>query len=71
MRIRKICGHPAMILGLANDELGYLFPSYDFDLALYDYERTLSVGKYAADRLLRWIEDLVNYANFSQQIHDR
>jgi hypothetical protein len=45
MRIRKICGHPAMILGLANDELGYLFPSYDFDLALYDYERTLSVGK--------------------------
>jgi hypothetical protein len=71
MRIRKMCGHPAMILGLANDELGYLFPSYDFHLALYDYERTLSVGEYAADRLMRWIEDLVNYANFSQQIHDR
>jgi hypothetical protein len=71
MRIRKICGHPAMIVGLADDELGYLFPSYDYDLALYDYERTLSVGEYAADRLMRWIEDLVNYANFSQQIHDR
>jgi hypothetical protein len=71
MRIRRMCGHPAMILGLADDELGYLFPSYDFHLALYGYERTLSVGEDAADRLMRWIEDLVNYANFSQQIHDR
>ena len=71
MRIRRTCGHPAMILGLANDELGYLFPGYDYHLSLYDYERTLSVGEDAADRLMHWIEDLVNYANFSQQIHDR
>jgi len=71
MRIKRACGHPAMIIGLANDELGYLFASYDYDLALYDYERTLSVGRLAADRLLRWIEDLVNYSNLSRQIHDR
>jgi hypothetical protein len=71
MRIKRYCGNPAMVIGLANDELGYLFPSYDYDLALYDYERTLSVGPLAGDRILRWIEDLVNYANFSQQIHDR
>jgi hypothetical protein len=33
------------LLGLANDELGYILAEEDFDLPLYQYERSMSVGR--------------------------
>lgn len=32
------------IFGLANDELGYILPEADFNLELYKYEKSMSVG---------------------------
>jgi hypothetical protein len=55
---RNTGGRPTMIIGLANDELGYLLPAAEFDLDIYEYERTLCPGYDAADRIVRRIEDL-------------
>ncbi len=55
---RNTGGSPAMLIGLANDELGYLVPEADYDLPIYGYERTLCVGPSAGDRIVRALEDL-------------
>ncbi len=39
-------GYPAMLVGLANDELGYLIPAYDFRKGFY--EESMSQGPSAA-----------------------
>jgi len=38
----RMTGYPRMIIGLANDELGYIVPGYDFDEK--NYEEGMSVG---------------------------
>jgi len=38
----RMRGYPRMIIGLANDELGYIVPGYDFDEK--NYEESMSVG---------------------------
>jgi len=38
----RMTGYPRMIVGLANDELGYIVPGYDFDEK--NYEESMSVG---------------------------
>lgn len=37
-------GDPVFLIGLANDELGYILAEADYWLDLYDYERSMSVG---------------------------
>lgn len=55
---RNAVGEPTMLVGLANDEIGYLLPSVDYDLPMYEYERTLCPGYDAADRIVQRLEDL-------------
>lgn len=55
---RAVGGEPTLLVGLANDELGYLLPAADFDLPIYDYERTVSPGPGVGDRVYRLLEDL-------------
>ncbi len=38
----RMTGYPRMIIGLANDELGYIVPGFDFDSS--EYEESMSVG---------------------------
>ena len=60
LRIKKaLSGNVSMLIGLANDELGYILPEADYDLRIYSYERTLCPGKKAGDIILRRIEDLM------------
>ncbi len=59
MRIKENAGGtPTMLVGLANDELGYLLPRSDYHLPLYDYERSLCIGIDAADRIVARLKDL-------------
>ncbi len=44
MRERLGCESP-FILGLANDELGYILAEDEFDMELYEYEASMSVGR--------------------------
>jgi hypothetical protein len=47
-----------LVACMANDELGYLLPAHDFDSPIYDYERTLSIGRMAGDRCVERLIDL-------------
>ncbi len=59
LRIKRVVGgRPTLLVGLANDELGYLLPEAEFELPIYDYERTLSPGRDAGERILRRLEDV-------------
>ena len=46
----RMTGWPRMIVGIANDELGYIIPSWDFraspsmEMKGWDYEETMSLG---------------------------
>ncbi len=51
-------GRPALLLGLVNDELGYLLPAADFDQRLYAYERGFSPGRESGQRVLERLRDL-------------
>jgi hypothetical protein len=55
---RAVDSSPTMIIGLANDELGYLIPPWDYDMGCYDYERSLCVGREAAWCIVARLEDL-------------
>jgi len=44
--LEQMRGYPRMIVGLANDQLGYLIPGYDFRLGVY--EESMSPGPAAA-----------------------
>lgn len=63
---RFIDGHPTMIVGLANDELGYLLPSSEFELPIYEYERELCPGFDAGDRVVARLEELALLAAESE-----
>ena len=51
-------GEPTMLVGLANDELGYLLSEAEYALPIFQYERMLCPGPEAADRIARMLEDL-------------
>jgi hypothetical protein len=55
---RAVGGKPTMIVGLANDELGYLLPQAEYELPIYSYERTLCPGFDSGERLVRNLESL-------------
>lgn len=59
---RAAGGAPTMLVGLANDELGYLVPPWDYSMSYYDYERTLCVGREAGWRVVMRLEDLALYS---------
>jgi hypothetical protein len=46
----RMRGYPRMIIGLANDQLGYIIPSYDFREG--SYEESMSVGPAMAPTIL-------------------
>ncbi len=44
---RHMKGNPKLVIGLANDELGYILSESDYGLSLYRYETSMSVGEKA------------------------
>ncbi len=68
LRIKRVVdSSPTMIIGLANDELGYLVPPWDYDLGYYDYERTLCVGRDAGWSVVARIEDLALLSHYGRK----
>ncbi len=66
LRIKSFCpGKRTLLVGLANDELGYMFPSIEYDMAYYDYERTLCIGRHAGERCVEGLRDLALMARYS------
>lgn len=66
LRIKSFCpGERTLLVGLANDELGYMFPSAEYDMAYYDYERTLCIGRHAGERCVEGLRDLALMARYS------
>ncbi|MBI4600932.1 MAG: hypothetical protein HY721_03140 [Planctomycetes bacterium] len=49
--LERMRGYPRMIVGLANDEIGYIIPAYDFRAG--DYEESMSLGPAASLLVLR------------------
>jgi putative sterol carrier protein len=45
-------GDPVFLIGLANDELGYILCEEDYWLELYNYERSMSVGSQIGEKLV-------------------
>jgi hypothetical protein len=59
LRIKKNAGgRPTMLVGLANDELGYLLPESEYSLPIYSYERGLCPGPESGDRIVRRLKDM-------------
>jgi len=49
--LERMRGYPRMIVGLANDEIGYIIPAYDFRAGVY--EESMSLGPAAGLVILR------------------
>jgi hypothetical protein len=49
--LERMTGYPRLIVGLANDQLGYILPGYDFRAG--EYEESMSVGPAAGPIVLR------------------
>jgi hypothetical protein len=49
--LERMSGYPRLILGLANDEIGYIIPPYDFRSG--EYEESMSLGPAAAPVIVR------------------
>lgn len=49
-----------MMFGLANDEIGYILPGEDFNLPLYKYERTMSIGPDAGPMIYNAFHNMIN-----------
>lgn len=58
--ILKGLGEPKFLIGLGNDELGYILTEADHWLDLYRYERSMSVGSQIGDRMKDAIRTLAN-----------
>jgi hypothetical protein len=58
--LERMQGSPRMIVGLANDEIGYIIPAYDFRAG--DYEESMSLGPAAAPVILRQAHALLDAA---------
>lgn len=56
--LERIDGEPRFLLGLCNDELGYLLPPEYFHDPAYAYEQTMTPGPLAATRLALAVERL-------------
>ncbi len=51
-------GDPVFLIGLGNDELGYILCEEDYWLDLYEYERSMSVGSQIGERLVAMAKQL-------------
>jgi hypothetical protein len=56
---QRMKGRPRFVLGLGNDELGYILDPADFDLPLYHYEQSMSVGRQAWPRVREALDALL------------
>jgi Neutral/alkaline non-lysosomal ceramidase, N-terminal len=60
LALREQIGAPyRLILGLGNDELGYILDPGDFDRDLYRYERSMSVGRQAWPKIQEAVKELL------------
>jgi hypothetical protein len=48
--LERMKGYPRMIIGLCNDEIGYIIPPYDFRAG--EYEESMSLGPASAPVVL-------------------
>ncbi|GBC93571.1 hypothetical protein HRbin15_02070 [bacterium HR15] len=51
-------GDPVFLIGLGNDELGYILCEEDYWLDLYEYERSMSVGSQIGEKLVATAKQL-------------
>ena len=51
--LSKVPEKHGLLLGLGNDELGYIIHPEDWDNDLYKYERSMSVGPLMGETLLK------------------
>jgi putative sterol carrier protein len=51
-------GDPVFLIGLGNDELGYILCEEDYWLDLYEYERSMSVGSQIGEQLIATAKQL-------------
>ncbi len=51
-------GDPVFLIGLGNDELGYILSEEDYWLDLYEYERSMSVGSQIGEQLIATAKQL-------------
>lgn len=59
---RHMKGEPKLVIGLANDELGYLLMEADYGLDLYRYETSMSVGEKAGRLVVDKLMDMIQSA---------
>ncbi len=52
-------GDPVFLIGLANDELGYILSLEDYYLDLYSYERSMSVGSEIGPAMVRSAREMM------------
>ena len=52
---------PLLLIGLANDELGYILPSVRYMEEVYAYERRLAVSPFIGEEIVRVIEELKTF----------
>ncbi len=57
--LSKMDGYPRMIIGLTNDELGYIVPGYDFRAGSYEESMSVgpAIGPMVKDQAIRLIEN--------------
>jgi hypothetical protein len=55
--LERMQGHPSLIVGLTNDELGYIIPAYDFRAG--EYEESMSLGPAAGPIIVEAARRLV------------
>lgn len=59
---RHMQGDPKLVIGLANDELGYILSEADYGLSLYRYETSMSVGEKAGRLITDALIEMVRRA---------
>ncbi len=60
-RLKKLMGgQPNFLIGLCNDELGYILAEADYGIELYKYETSMSVGPYIGDDLVLSLRKLLD-----------
>jgi hypothetical protein len=57
--LARMSGFPRLIVGLANDELGYIIPGYDFREGVYEESMSLgpAIGPMVLEQALRMLAE--------------
>lgn len=63
---RTLKGEPNFLIGLGNDELGYILCEEDYGLPLYAYETSMSVGSQIGEQLVEAVKALTKTVQVAQ-----